>query len=384
MQKNSKKIALFTCHRDPNYGSMLQAYALVEAIRKLGRDSEYIDYYTSCEPPKGIKGLVLKLKKSIASFLKIHTVKIYKNEIKSEFYFFKEAWFASTIKSYELFHQQYIPCSAKKFFFDTIRQTFNVSEYDNYIVGSDQLWSPNLYTPQKPYFLDFADLPRKNSYATSLGTTVLTLDYLHLLQEKLSSFEHLSCREATNCNSLTKALGREVQHVLDPTLLLDSTEWDKIVVDPLIKGKYVLAYILGEKEGVIDFANKLGANENLPVYYIVTRPRYRNMEHSILGIGPDAFVGLIKHASYVVTDSFHGSLFSIIYGISFYSFSKRDGDLNNVDNIRIIEFLTMLNLQNRFQHDSDARFLDDINYEDVKHKLSLYKENSYCYLKSCL
>lgn len=375
------KLALFTCHHDPNYGSMLQAYALVKALKKLGVESEYLDYSTSPDPRRAIRIIKRIIK---APYIWLHRIVNHETP-ESEFSFFKTPEFASTIKAYEHFHQKYIPVSSKQYFFDTIKQKLNVRDYDAYMVGSDQSWSPHLYNPNKPYFLDFADLPNRCSYAPSFGTTDLKNDYLQLLKQKLASFQNLSCREASNSKLLSEKLGKEVVHVLDPTLLLDSADWNEIAKTPKIQGEYILAYILGEKDTVVQFAEKLGTKLNMPVFYVVTRPKYLNKKNAITGVGPDDWLGLIREAKYVVTDSFHGCLFCINYNVNFYAFSKREGDLNAQDNARIMEFLGILGLQQRFQNDSNnPQFMQDIDFLPVNELIEQLRESSIKYLKHCI
>jgi hypothetical protein len=374
-----KKIALFTCHNDPNYGSMLQAYALVYIIRKLGKDAEYLDYKTYRDP-RTLKSKFLKLLSFPFRYFKnFFCPHLYQ----SEFSFFKTADFADTIAAFERFHNEYIPVSSRVYYADTIRKELNVDDYCNYIVGSDQLWSPHLYHPQKPYFLDFADLPKRCAYAPSFGTTILKDKYVKILTEKLKVFDYLSCREAINSRLLSKILNRKVEHVLDPTLLLSKDEWCKIATFPLIGEKYILAYILGEKENIVKFARYLGQKKNLPVFFIVTRPKYLSFENSLKGIGPSDFIGLIKGAEIVITDSFHACLFSINFNIQFYGFSKRAGDINVEDNARILEFLTLLGIENRFQGET-AEILSDIDYTVVNKKIDGFRKSSLKYLEACV
>ena len=244
------------------------------------------------------------------------------------------------------------------------------------------MWAPHLYSPNKPYFLDWLDFPNRNSYATSLGSVVFTEDYLSLLIQKLSKFDNISCREKTNCKMLSEKLGKDVVHVLDPTLLLNKEEWSKVAISPLTNKKpYILAYILGEKDCITQFAEKLGKEKNMPVYYILTRPKYLSYKNVLDNVGPAEFVGLIRDAEYIVTDSFHGSIFSITFNRNFYAFSKREGNLDTMDNVRILEFLSELDLQSRFLTDEDTALLPDVNYRDVNNRLSMLRESSMEYLE---
>lgn len=375
------KIALFSCHNDPNYGSMLQAYALAKVLSGFGVESEYLNYSNSPDPHKPIR--------IIKGFIKTPFVWLFsiirKRKSGGEYDFFHTPGFASTIDAYERFHKLYIPVSSRKYYYDSIKQKLNVKDYDVYMVGSDQLWSPHLYRPNNPYFLDFADIPKRCSYAPSFGTTNLKDDYIQLLKQKLAHFQYLSCRESANCKLLTEVLGRKVTHVLDPTLLLTPVDWNKIAKSPNIKGDYILAYILGEKETVVKFAEKLSVIHNLPIYFVVTRPKYLSVKNPIKGVGPDDWLGLIRGARYVVTDSFHGCLFCINYNVNFYAFSKREGDLNAQDNARILEFLGILGLQHRFQNDKDnPQMMQDIDFILVNKRIEQLRERSVDYLKQCI
>lgn len=376
--ERKKKIALFSCHEDPNYGSMLQAYALATAIKRMGYDAEYITYRTY---PK--QSLLFKcIKRTIKEFL----LRTGLMKDHNPFHFFNTQEFSSTIKAFREFHKKYIPSSIRIYHSNTIGSELPLVEYSTYIVGSDQLWSPLNYECDSriPYFLDFTELPSRSSYATSLGTTILSDRYKDLLKEKLSVFDHLSCREKSNTEMLTQLLGQPVEEVLDPTLLLTTEDWDQIAIDTTIANRYVLAYILGEKNTLVDFAERLGKTLAIPVYYIATRPKHLNHKNVLTGIGPDAFIGLLKKATYVVTDSFHGCLFCINYKVQFYAFSKREGNLNSQDNIRIVEFLQSLHLEDRFQDDTHATLIQDCDYELPHHILNKKRETSLAYLSLCL
>lgn len=370
----NKKVALFSCHFEPNYGSMLQAYALWASLNKMGVDSEYLSYTTNPDPTT--------LKTRFRHFIKHVLIKfdLYKEPINSEWAFFKTPEFADIIQAFEYFHDTYIPCSSQRYYADTISKRLKVDEYCSYLVGSDQTWSPVIYNSSLPYFLDFADIKEKNSYAPSIGTTIISPTFESLLKKKLSSFKNVSCREKANADALSILLGRKVHHVLDPTLLLQPSDWDQVSVQPNISSPYILAYILGEKDSVVEFAERLGIKKQLPVYYVLTRPKYLNRERLLHNTGPSEFVGLIKHAEYIVTDSFHGCLFSINYNKNFYAFSKQVGDIHHLDNIRILEFLSLLGLESRFQDDEKALIQADIDYSMVNTMLDDLRGQSIQYL----
>ena len=374
----NKKIALFSCHFEPNYGSMLQAYALHAVIQKLGVDSEYLSYTTDPDPTT--------LKTRFRRFVKRILIKLglYKDASSSEWFFLSTPEFSMIMEAFKRFHDTYIPCSINKYYADTVRRKLNINDYYNYIVGSDQTWSPVIYNPLLPYFLDFADIKKKNAYAPSLGTTVISSEFQNILKQKLYTFKNISCREKANADTLSAILGRHVQHVLDPTLLLQPLDWDKLSLPYNITTPYILAYILGEKDTVVEFAEALGKSKNLPVYYILTRPKYLDFNRLLDNVGPSEFIGLIRDAEYIVTDSFHGCLFSINYNKNFYAFSKQVGDIHHLDNIRIWEFLSQLGLENRFQNDGEAIILDNIDYSTVNRILDNLRSASLHYLSQII
>lgn len=367
------KIGLVSYFRDPNYGTMLQAYALAEVIKNEGFECEYLRYY-----PFNKRTLFRQLISKTLDLLGLR-------KDNGEYSFFKTSKFKTTIQNFKYFNNNFIPVSKKSYYANTIKQAN--SEYEYFIVGSDQTWSP--YMNRNPYtinFLDFVDDPvKKRSYAPSMGTVEFSGAYIELLKTKLYSFKYLSCRENVNCQLIKSLTGGKVEYVLDPTLLLKKDDWNIIATKRQLSIDYILCYILGEKECISKFAEELGKQKNLPVYYIVTRPRYLVKRNSLLGIGPSEFVSLVKYARYVVTDSFHGTLFSITYGINFYSFAKRKAtDLTN-DNARIMEFLSELNLLDRFRDDDDNLISkSDIDYVSVNARLDVLREKSLCYLNKIL
>ena len=230
-------IGLVSYHSEPNYGTMLQAYALAKAIDMLGYKSEYILYRGITKKP-WLKYRIRKLLADVYHFVR---------PPKGEFEYYKTEEFFQILCRFNEFHRQYIPVSDQEYNMDTIRLVNQL--YDSFIVGSDQTWSRYMNRLHSSInFLPFVDdKSKKRSYAPSIGSTHIEKDYVSRLMEELSDFELLSCRERENCMFLSTLLGRTVENVVDPTLLLQPSDWDKIAITPGVKGGYILAYILGVK-----------------------------------------------------------------------------------------------------------------------------------------
>lgn len=372
-----KKTALLSVHSDPNYGSMLQAYALSAVLNKLGCENEYISY----EPHKKQNVLVVLIKQLVKYCLILLRIK---KTTKTEYSYWKTPEFKKQKELFNQFHVTNIPTSDKKYYSNTISEANDV--YKQFVIGSDQTWSPLLSSnPNSISFLPFVvDKSKKTSYAPSIGTTHINDEYLQILKNKLSTFKNLSCREYSNAQLLTSYLGRKVEFVLDPTLLLTKEEWMKLSEPIELPKQFVLCYILGVKKSIYEYASKLAKIKNLPLYIIVTRPEYLSYKNALKDVSVGQFLSLINQASYVVTDSFHGSIFSINLGTNFYAFAKREVNNGYTDNDRIMDFLSCFHIEDRFIADNDNRIPDDLDYSIIEGALSEMKTNSINYLISII
>ena len=345
---------------------MLQAYALYRALQMRGADSEYISYQTSIPSLKQrlFQGLIRYLSNPEKLYTKF-VVRKEKNQ--NDFSFFKTKDFKTTIDAFNQWYEECIPHTRHVYTEKDIQTVSDV--YAKYIVGSDQVWSP--YRNRKKAFFDYFFLnfvvnsSKKYSYAPSFGTTDLSLSYLEHVKKALSSFNKLSCRETALARKLSELTQKEIMPVTDPTLLLDKAEWKK-VCKPVsgMPSKYILCYILGEKKAISRFAEKLSKEKKIPVYYILTRPCYLEKQNCLTGVGPGEFLSLIMNASFVCTDSFHGSIFSINFNVPFYSFTKRESTDSTNDNDRILLVLKEFGLENRFRYDTDMYFDDVFSFAD--------------------
>ena len=374
-----KKIAIVAPYKEYNYGTVLQAYALQHLLESEGVDARYLQYTTIVPPPLWKK----VLNKVTAMFRKIRPQEpVINNSGLDDFSFTRLPEFLPFVNGYKEFINRKIKLSKRLY------SPFSLSkceEFDAFMVGSDQTWGEARYLPDTPYFLDgIGNRYPKLSYAPSIGTTHISDTYLSVLIEKLSKFQALSCREKTNCELLSSKLGREVSYVLDPTFMLSADKWGGMATMPsesIESKQYILCYILGEKQSIGDYAEKLGIEKGLPIYYIVTRPIYLQKKRHLFAT-PESFLWLIKNAAYVITDSFHGSILSINFNTQFYSFTKREGS-NSVDNDRILEILSTLNLANRYK-DGCTTFEQDIDFSEVNPIVDHYREESLSYLRKTI
>ena len=372
------KIALISYQFAYNYGTCLQAYALWKAINNAGYTSEYINF--DWKFPTQEISLLEKY---------LQTAKEYLGGIKHQ-------RFRATIefKSLQSSNKQQFDKFRELHIHESNRiqsnQLSNIENlYSKFIVGSDQTWNPDCVSEKyfRIFLLSFLkNSQKKYAYAPSIGKSILNEHTFALFKQYLSDFSKISCREINGCNTLSKVLNREIYKVLDPTLLLDKTEWKKIETPRTQTKKYVLCYILGEKKNICEYAKSLANRKGFDLIILPTNVNiyqaYKPYIHK--DIGPSEFLSLIHYCEYVITDSFHGSIFAINYNKNFYSFLKRNGDETQADNSRITDILKIFGLENRLKNDNDTTEEADIDFQSVNHILQQEREKSNNFLLSIL
>ena len=346
-----KRIGIITYHKFYNCGSMLQAYALQKYLEMQNFDSEIINYIIADNSESKIQILINRIKRIlIPEKRKTMVFKARNSKLMQEHK-----------KSFDKFYDKYIKLSKEKYSTEKeLRE--NLPIYDIYAVGSDQMWNPYVKIRSNAFYLSFVpDEMKKISYAPSIGGNFIAKEKQENMKKYLEKFDYLSCRDEKGCEILSKLLNRKVEHVVDPTLLLDKEEWSKIgcPVDGIDR-EYILCYFLGNKKENIKFANELGKRTNKKVYYIYTLANDIIDENNYLfNVGPQEFIWLIKNAQCICTDSFHGTIFSMNFKKDFYSFTKRkDGE--GSDNNRIYGILKEFGLENRLINDKNNREINEI------------------------
>lgn len=343
------KLGTVTFHRAVNYGAVLQTYALQRIINEKGQECEVIDYQCEAfrDSYKVIKINFQSLKGCISSILQI-PFKYLKN------------------KKFKRFIIEKINISNEKYTLNTISNAND--RYEKFIVGSDQVWNCNLTNFDKTYFLDFVnDDKKKNSYAASFGFSDVPKEKMKDYKELLKNYNLLSVREHTGKEIVNKLTNKESTITLDPVLLLSSKQWEEVMKKPKMTEKYILVYYLNDTS-VFRYADKLSKVTGYNVVCIqnsIKRPikaKYVNTS------GPEEFLGLFMEAEYVITDSFHGTAFSIIFKKQFWTLLNTSKENKNS---RITSLLKQLNLEERIL--SDLKELDlnlKVNYNDVSVNLN--------------
>ncbi|MCJ2378629.1 polysaccharide pyruvyl transferase family protein [Vibrio sp. ZSDZ34] len=360
------KVGIITIHNVSNYGAVLQAYALKELI-KTKYDVSIIDY-DNRHVSKSLD--YVRFGASFHSCL---------GTVKDIFRIIPRMRVIPKFKRFISEDMDIVPYN-----------TDQVDKFSTLISGSDQIWNPACVSSDKTfipeYFLSFAT-PNQNkiAYASSCGAYQYSSAEETVLGDYLGAYDALSTRESKTSKYLSSVVGREVEHVLDPTLLLQKDEWlDRLSDNNFREGDYILLYVIKKTPLLKKVINKLKNELNAKVILCEQGLHFDSIvDEHIRDAGPRDFISLFNNAKFVVTDSFHGTTFSLTFNKPFFSVSPGA----NVN--RISSLLEVVGLDSRIIHDEDS--LKSINsshytldFSEANERLDAERQKSKDYLFSNL
>lgn len=309
--------------------------------------------------------------KSVKSFIK--------SVIAFRIYYYKKNKFKSFVKKYIILTNPVTKDILKS-------EEFN-NKYDFFITGSDQVWNHEITNLDDAYFLNFVkDESKIKSYAASFGISCIPENLRLKYKNYLKRFSSILVRERTGGKLIENLIDKKANVVLDPVLLLDKEEWNKITFKTKfdkIKDKYILVYM--HTPYIKLFAENLSIKHKIPIFNIedLILKKKNRVGNTESGLGPEEFISAIKNAKFVITGSFHAVVFSIIYNKEFF--------INNVDKTkenrssRQKDLLDLLEIKDReiFNHDDDTDFVP-IDWNNVNKKLENERNKSINELKKML
>ena len=342
----SRSVATVTWISHRNCGTLLQAYALQAVLKSKGYSCTIID------DSKVIKGFSKKKFSPVRILKKLFTCK-------------------SSYAPFDAFKHNYLDVDYN---WET-RQELS-DKYDIYIAGSDQIWSPNVPFDDF-YYLAFAK-GRKISYAPSFGASVLTDEYIEKVRHLLSGFDRLTVREPEGVRMLADSFGLDASVTADPTILLDRCDWDQLMCEAGYDSsapseKYAFCYLLTENKAYLSYVKEYCRRHGLTL--------------KIFCGGPLDLLDSVRKAEIVFTDSFHGSIFSLLYEKELLVFRRFSADSEINQNSRVEHLMTLVGLNDRitdYGHVSDKWNAVPIDYSKVTEVIKHFRNSSLDCLISML
>jgi hypothetical protein len=361
-KKHDKKIGIVTWFFAPNYGTVLQAFALNKILERYYYKAEFVNYKRS----------LIKFEKirDPFCFLFPGTIKKYLPQQYEKFIFFS-------------FVKENLPITDKMFTKNNIH-LLN-SRYDIFICGSDQIWSPILF--DDIFFLSFVKNHKKIAYAPSIGTYKIPKKLELLYKKLLGDFSFLSVREQDGADIISALINIKPQVVVDPTLLLTSEDWTHLIIpdESNICGQYILCYFLGNSDFYLKYVEQLKEKYNLKVITIkLSYTSFCYGDSILYNISPERYLFLIKNAAYICTDSYHGTIFSILFEKMFFHLLRFSDSDSISQNSRIYSLLEMLDLTDAIIDKNNIKFSFNADYDGVQRELDVLRADSLKYLLSAL
>ena len=387
-----RKTAIVSCYFQHNYGSMLQAYATQVALDKLGYENETIDISGFNNEIKKAK-LKYFIKASLTSDILLSQAGRAANVLRKKF---SGTEYAALSKlrneKFDSFSRKYFRLSPKYSSKAELSQKCS-ENYSAVVVGSDQLWLPGNIAADY-YTLNFVP-PEVNTvaYATSFGVSELPKDSAAKAEVFLKKIRHISVREKSGQKLIKELVGRDVPVVSDPTLLLTAEEWMKIQKEePIIKEPYIFCYFLGKNPPHREFASRLKKATGCKIVALTHLDEYVKSDEAYADetpydIDPGDFLNLIRNAEYVCTDSFHCSVFSILYKKTFFTFRRFAKKTRQSTNSRLDTLFDTLGITGRLLN-GDEKIEDclerTVDFDAVHAKIAEVRGESIKYLTNAL
>lgn len=370
------KIGIITIHNAYNYGAVFQAFALKEYIKSVLSENDVvnvIDYRTAFFEEK--KKIHFS-ENIVSNLIELERLAMTSKRKKRD-------------KSFEYFICEHDSLS------ETCRNEFELSKiasnYDVLISGSDQIWNFNITNGDTSYLLDIKGFQgKKFAYASSLGDFRFYKTDEEKIKKIFDTFSAFSCRERDGCEYLSSLTGKFCLQVCDPTLLLNSEKYIKLFsgkirnkTKKLADNKFLLIYNLSSSDEIFSIAKRIAKERNLKIYQIFPSLRKNSSVDVLLNdISPEEFLYLYYKTSFIVTNSFHGTCFSIIFNKDFYTV-KPTGSSNRLSTLLSETGITERLIMNE-EKINDITPTKHIDYVEVMKKLNEYTSFSKKYISDNL
>lgn len=355
------KVGIFTFPNSTSYGAELQMYALYHAVETLGHTPEVINYHNAYMKLEKHQQGRNSLRKMVSRLLhhRLHS-------------------------KFQHFEKERMVIHPKAPFSDPAKLPELAKRYDAVICGSDQVWNPDITGGDLSYFLNFCDEDTKRvAYAPSFGLSDFSEDFSTAIRGDLGKFHALSVREAPGQRLLADLIGKDVPLVCDPTLLMGPEDWAQLEKPhPAAEGTYILYYTIRTSATLWDQCKAFARENGMRIVVVGGNPlkNRKNRDPQVayaVDIGPEEWLYLVHHARYVVTNSFHGTAFSVNYRKDFYV------EFSSLTNSRLTQITRALGLTAQVTGEKPLRG-EPVDYSTADQVLPQMRRASMDYLLNAL
>ena len=381
-----KKVGIVSCYFKDNYGSMLQAYATKKILDKNEIPNETINIKYNKDFKDGKRRYYLsqitnfRFIKNKLGMIKLKIDKKLNKQLGKNI--------AIRTQKYNEFRKEFNLSRSNNTFKDLTNQAKEL--YSDVIVGSDQLWLP-VNVVADYYTLNWVpDNINKISYSTSFGFSSIPNKYVELYRNFLNRINYLSTREESGVQIIKDIVGRDAKLVCDPTILLTKDEWhEESSKERKYSEKYILCYFLGNNIEHRKFAERLRKKTGYKIVSLNHADEYVKYsdefcDYAPFDIGPREWISLIENAEYVCTDSFHGTVFSILFNKMFFDFRRHNNKSKVSTNSRIDSLLDVAGISKERilvgNEDIDKVLTYKIDYNKVNENINKFREESQKWL----
>ena len=365
------KVATLSFQNAYNYGAVFQVAALQHIITELGADCDIIDYRCPAID-RQYDFLPLRLNRTIINAIRA-------NLVIAPFIRSKKRNFLTWMDSY------------KKTQVITSKEQLKElnSQYDKFVVGSDQVWNLKCQGHDSSFFLDFvSDGSKKIAYAASFGTFKIDNDDKDFYRRYLKDFHKISVREKSGIPLVKGLGGADSVECIDPVLLAGQEFWKSKIGDASVTcDKYIFVYQLSRNTNIPSFAKQLARDKKLKILFVTGHigniVHYSFKDKNISDVSPEMFLSYLANAEYIITDSFHATVLSLVFRKQFFVISK--GDERASYNTRIYNLLSDFGLEYRILNSYvNIRDISSEQYVEIENKRIARSKESIDFLKDAI
>lgn len=362
-------IGVITFHHSLNCGALLQAWALRKYLRILGHKVDIVNYRKI-----GWNELFAIDKRNFRAFI-------------------RSTYYTIRIVTLNLLPELLRRRQFRRFLSENMKIGRSVSRedlprlgYSHWICGSDQIWNPKFNGNDETFFLDFVpEGGRRIAYGPSFGTESFTPESSRRIGELLKRFDRISVRERTGVEIVRNLCGKSAELVCDPTMLLGVDSYQRLERVPIARlpNRYVAVYLVGAHTWALQMATKVAKDRNASVVLLqggmMARWHTSGEVNRISVLGPSEWLYFIHHAEFLVTNSFHGTVFALQYHVPFtVTLNRTAGDE------RMLTLLSAVGQPDRALSQSDQFVQGEINWSSVDGLIEEMRAKGGQYLKEAL